>query len=272
MAKGKKANEESGTYLDYLGIGGDDVPVKGEGEKEGAGAEDQVAGLLKTIESLTSRVDAMQSRRAYGSMPAMAQTTAPTQPKLRDVTLEGLPSQADDPEGYASGLNARIGEAVNENMRALSVFNAETQALATQTAGRSDQLWSDFQDQYLTKLEKDLPDGVDALAYVEVAARGVAKKAARRGLNLDAYMYQTSEVFMEDVYAAAEKVLAPFREGTGKEGDGEGAGGDDDEVNRTGGIIGPGGTPGAKPKPDEDEDKGSLISDITEIQKKGGFY
>lgn len=277
MAKGKKTAKAKtepvdDSYLDYLGIGGDQE-VKGDGEGEegkGGGEDDKVASLLKTVDDLTSRIDNLQRDRRYPATPIQASPT-PTEPKLKEVTLDGLPDQAEHPEEYARGLNTRISETMRDNMRALSTHHAEVGALATQNAGRSEQLWDDFKTDYLPKLEEGLPEDMDATPYVEVAARSLAQKAVKRGLNLDVYMYQGG--FMEDVYDAAEKVLAPFRVGKG-EGEGE----DTDahptaaeaEAHRTGGIIGPGGAKTVKAP--EGEEKGGLISDLTEVQVKSGFF
>lgn len=285
MAKRKKAAEAEGeSYLDYLGIGGDGTIAggdgKGEGEGEGGGT-DEIAGLLKTVDALTSQVETMQKDRRYPAAPVVA-TVAPTEPKFKEVSLDGLPDQADNPEEWAKGLNSRMTETMRDNMRALSVYTAETEAAATRESGRSNQLWTDFQDTYLSRLEDGLPENMEATPYVEVVARNIATKAVRRGQNLDFYMYQGA--FAEDVFAETEKVLAPFRtlegEGEGEGGKGAGAGADnafnpgsgDTEVHRTGGIIGPAGTQGSDAAVVDDGKKGSLIDDISEVQRASGFF
>ncbi len=274
MAKGKKTEQVDESYLDYLGIGGEPPGESGEGEGEG-GDRDKVAALLKTVGDLTERIDGLQRERRYPAAPATVAMAAPVEPKLKEVTLDGLPDQVDHPEEYAKGLNTRISETMRDNMRLLSTHQAEVGALATHSAGRSDQLWEDFKEDYLPQLEAGLPEDMDATPYVEVAARGLAEKAVRRGQNLDVYMYQGG--FMEDVYDATDKVLAPFRASVdeGGEGEGEGGGGTgptaaEAEAHRTGGILG---SSGAKaPKAPNVEDTGGLISDLTEVQLKSGFY
>ncbi len=273
MAKGKKKAVETDSYLDYLGIGGDQsvsggtVTAEGEGESEGS----QVADLLKSIESLTARMDTMQTMAARPAPMAAAGPAAPVAPKLREIALDGLPDQMEHPDEWAKGLNSRINEVVTENIRALSVYNAETALQAGAQEGRSSQLWDDFQTQYMDKLEEGLPNGISASSYVEVAARDVAGKAKRRGLDLNAYMYQTSDTFMEDVFKAANKVLAPLRvsEGGEEEADTDGSVGEG-EVHRTGGIIGPGGVKDGKKGPTEETS--TLISDLQEVQIKTGFF
>ena len=282
MAKRKKAAEvESDSYLDYLGIGGDGTIAGGDGkgEGEGEGGDDKIAGLLKTVDALTSQVETMQKDRRYPAAPVVA-TVAPTEPKFKEVSLDGLPDQTEHPEEWAKGLNSRMTETMRDNMRALSVYTAETEAVATRESGRSNQLWTDFQDTYLSRLEEGLPENMEATPYVEVVARNIAAKAVRRGQNLDFYMYQGA--FAEDVFAETEKVLAPFRtlEGDGEAERGEGAGSDntfnpgdgDGEAHRTGGIIGPTVTQGGTAAVVDDGKKGSLIDDISEVQRASGFF
>lgn len=280
MAKAKKAAaapaEES--ILDALGIGGDPEPTeKPKVEGKGPDEADRIAALLTTIEGLTGRVDQMQGdfmRLASGSA---APITTPEAPKLAEMTLEGLPAQADDPEGFAKGLNSRMNETLQANMAALAKHQSDQQAATASTAARGDRLWADFQESYFEKLEKDLPDTVsDVTPYVETAAKTVAARAVRgvsdpaqKARMLDSLMYGTPTRFMEDVFNEAEKVLAPLRpvaEGEGGEGEGTSAG----AAHRTGGIEGT--TAGAKKKDTTQEEAGTLVGDIQAIQLKTGFF
>ncbi len=262
MTKAKKEKDEG--YLDFLGMG-DEEEEKGRGEPSQA---TQIAGLMKTIEGLSSTVDSLQHQVDYSRAAPAPTPTVPTEPQLREISFEGLPDQMENPEGYATALNTRMAEAVQYNMRALSDHSAAAQAARAQGEGRTEQLWEDFQAQYMDKLETNLPDGVDALPYIEVAAKAVAKKAQRRGLDLDAYMYQGA--FMKDVYAEADKVLKPFRGEEGEGGGEEHPTAEEAEAIRTGGIFGSGGV-GSEKGGEESEDKG-LISDLQEVQLKSGFY
>ncbi len=265
MAKGKKkdaAAEKDEGYLDFLGIS--EEKPKGEETSQA----DQISGLMKTIEGLATTVDTLQQQVTLGNQTPLQPTVAPTEPKLKAINFDGLPDQQDDPAGFATVLNTRMSEVLQENMRAMSEFNA---ASATATAAgetRTEQLWDDFQAQYMTKLETGLPEGLETLPYVEVAAKAVAKRAQRRGLDLDAYMFRGS--FMADVAVEAEKVLAPFRTKEGEPSKPAGPTAEEAEANRTGGIFGSTG-PGGEPPSGEDADKG-LISDLQEVQLKSGFY
>ncbi len=270
MTKAKKEKDES--YLDFLGVG-EEKPGEGEGEGgEKPTQDDQIAGLMKTIEGLSTTVDTLQQQVTRGAQAPAQAPVILSEPKLKDISFDGLPDQTENPEGFATALNARMSDTLRDNMRAMSEFNAAKTAAASAGETRTEQLWDDFQDQYMTKLELDLPKGMEALPYVEVAAKAVAKRAGRRGLDLDRYMYQGS--FMQDVFTEADKVLKPFR-GSG-EGKGEGEGEkhptpeEVEEANRTGGIFGTGGAgeTGGGEKPD----KSTLISDLQEIQKKSGFF
>ncbi len=261
MTKAKVEKDEG--YLDFLGMG-DEKEEKGEKAPDQA---EQIAGLMRTIEGLSSTVDNLQQRANMA--PAAVAPVVPTEPTFREVSFDDLPDQMSNPEGYASALNTRMAEAVQFNVRAMTQHQAVLAEAQAQGAGRTDQLWDDFQSQYMDKLETNLPEGVDPLPYVEVAAKAVAKRAQRRGVDMDTYMFRGS--FMQDVYAEADKVLKPIR------GEEEGADGEthptaaEAEAIRTGGIFGSGGA-GEVAEEAEDGEKGSLVSDIREIQMKSGFY
>ncbi len=269
MTKAKKEKDES--YLDFLGVS-EEKPgeeKKGEGEPT---TTDQIAGLMKTIEGLSSTVDTLQQQVTLGAQAPAQAPVIPSEPKLKDISFDGLPDQETDPAGFATALNTRMSDTLRDNMRAMTEHNAAKTAAASAGETRTEQLWDDFQNQYMTKLEVDLPKGMEALPYVEVAAKAVAKRAGRRGLDLDRYMYQGS--FMQDVFAEADKVLKPFRASGEGEGEGEGekrpTAEEAEEATRTGGIFGTGGAgePGGGEKPD----KSTLISDLQEIQTKSGFF
>ncbi len=276
MAKGKKAAkaavvEKDESYMDFLGMAGERI---GEEEEDKGGTPepsqaDQIAGLMKTIEGLATTVDTLQHQVSMGAQPAAQIVAAPTAPTLKEVSFKGLPDQTEDPEGFANQLNTRMTDTLRDNMRAMTEF--ETARTATANAGtqRTEQLWSDFQDQYMNKLDTDLPDGMTALPYVEVAAKNLATQAERRGVDLSAYMYRGT--FMADVYKEAEKVLAPFRKGEGGgEGGESGPTPEEIEATRTGGIFGSSGVEGAGGG--EKLDKSTLITDLQEVQLKTGFF
>ncbi len=269
MAKGKKkaaAAEKDESYLDFLGI---EAEAEGEGKEKDPSQADQIAGLMKTIEGLSSTVEGLEQR---ANMAPAAAPVAPVQlvePKMSEINLDGLPDQSEDPTAYANALTSRMTSTVNANMKAMGEYTAARNAEATEGTGKTEQLWDDFQSQYMEKLEVDLPKGVEALPYVEVAAKAVAKRAQRRGVDMDTYMFRGA--FMQDVFAEADKVLKPLRgESEGEEEGEQHPTAAEAEATRTGGIFGSAGA--GEGKGEEIEDKGSLISDLQEIQKKSGFY
>lgn len=281
MAKAKKVAAEPAeeNILDVLGIGGD--PKTNEEPMKKAATEpstdDRIATLLGTIEGLAGRVDQMQGdfmRLASGANPTPA---TPVAPKMAEITLDGLPDQAEDPEGYAKGLNSRMNETLQANMAALSAHQASEQATIAAGAERGNRLWEDFQSGYFEKLETDLPDTItDVTPYVEAAAKTVAAKAVRgvadpaqKARMLDSLMYGTPARFMEDVFNETERVLSPLRT-PAEEGAGEGPTPAEAVAHRTGGIEG--GAPGAKAAGGSQEEKSTLVGDIEAIQRATGFY
>ncbi len=276
VAAGEPAEE---SILDVLGIGGDsgsaNEPAKAPAQAEPT-TDDRIKTLLGTIEGLAGRVDQMQGDFMRLASGAPAAITAPIAPTMTEITLDGLPDQAEDPEGFTKGLNARMNESLKANITALTAHQASVAAAAAEQGARGNRLWSDFQESYFDRLEKDLPDTIkDVTPYVETAAKAVAAKAtvgvadpAQKARMVDSLMYGTPARFMEDVFTETERVLSPLRAMTGEEA--EAAKAAETDANRTGGIEG--GTGAAAAKGGGLAEQGTLVQDIEEIQRATGFY
>lgn len=196
-----------------------------------------------------------------------------TAPEASKVDMSGLPSAADDPDGFSKGLNERLGKAISESVGAITTHERAVAAQANERSSRTQGLWDEF-----TELHPELDDYQD---YVEVAATRVAKRAQRRGLDLDTYMFKGSDQFLSDVAEEANKIVKPLLEkGKGEEGNkgeegekGEGEKGEEG-ADRTGGIFGgldgqEGGGPSAEA---EGLKTDSLLKDLEDIQRKTGYY
>ncbi len=286
MAKKKSASASEGEgegILDILGIADPDTETTKKAADPGTAEGDRIKALLGTIEGLTNRVDQMQGDFMRLASGGAAQITVPDAPKMAEVSFDGLPDQADDPEGFAKGLNSRMNDTLAANMKALSDHQAANVSAQSASSARSDQLWSDFQSGYFDKLEADLPDTVsDVTPYVETAAKAVAAKAVRgisdpaqKARVLDNLMYGQPTRFMEDVFTEADRVLSPLRVKPEGEGEGDEKKGPTPEemadANRTGGIAGTRQVSVGK-KSEEEIKAGTMVGDIQDIQRATGFF
>ncbi len=285
MAKKKVEVDENAGILDILGIASEKV-VETKAPVAGEDTDTRIKALVGTIEGLSGRMEQMQGDFMRLATGGAGQIAAPAEPQMAEVTLDGLPDQAEDPEGFAKGLTSRMNDTLRANMKALAAHQSASAGASAATAARSDQLWSDFQSGYFEKLEADLPDTVsDVTPYVETAAKTVAAKAVRgisdpaqKARVLDNLMYGQPARFMEDVYKEADRVLGPLRTAPEGEGGEEGptpaqvaaANQQGAEANRTAVVGARSPSPGAK---SEDEIKaGTMVGDIQEIQRATGFF
>ncbi len=285
MARKKVEVDENEGILDVLGLTGEKKTAKAPDPTPGEDTDARIKALVGTIEGLNGRMEQMQGDFMRLATGGAAQITAPAAPQMAEVSFDGLPDQAEDPEGFAKGLNTRVNDTLRANMKALADHQSASAGASAASAARSDQLWSDFQSSYFDKLEADLPDTVsDVTPYVETAAKSVAAKAVRgisdpaqKARVLDNLMYGQPTRFMEDVYKEADRVLGPLR--TPSEGEGGEEGPTPEQVaaankggaaNRTAVVGARSPSPGAK---SEDEIKaGTMVGDIQEIQRATGFF
>lgn len=275
MAKKEKKDD---SILDYLNLGGE--PVKEEKvESKGGGdeggpktSEDTVLNLIKSVEGLSSRMNQMQDSMlgmATGRTGALPQ--APAEPKLQEIDFAGLPNPVEDLDGYQKGINERMTTTLQTNMRALSTHDRAVTAANDAVTQRGDNLWDTFQSRYYPELEKDLPEEVKKRlkSYAQAATTEVAARAQKKGVNLEAFMYGSSDLFLKEVFDETEAMLTPLRakpEGEDKEHPTP----EEIEAHRTGGILGESGMKSKKAS-GEDNDPG-MVSDIQELQKKGGYF
>lgn len=221
-------------------------------ETNKGGDEDRIAALTKQIGELQSQI----SRPVVVNVPPV--TAHVEQPQEPTVDYKGLPDPVQDPEGYAAALGQRLLAAAE----AKANYRQSRQAAVKNSQDERDALFNDFaaKPEYAS-IAKD-EDGV------EFAATKVLKRMQARKQDVQAYMFQQSDKFFEDVAKEYNEIF-----GEADEGDEPAASGRRDEpveVTRTGGI--PGGL-GSGSRPAARADKTSdLYTEVRAIQQKGGWY
>ncbi len=161
-----------------------------------------------------------------------------------------------DPEAYHSALETRIQSRIDS---AVSV-SERASADAAKSSGRIDALWNEFSATH--------PDHAENTKLTEFCATKVAEQADAKGLDLNTYMFTNSKQFFSDIVSEMNTML-PKPEEKKAEGDPKKA--EEDELNRTGGIFG-GLETGGSPSSGQEEVGGDLISDLTELQRKSGYF
>lgn len=205
----------------------------------------QISALEAQIGSLT------QANRALMMQAPQMQPQFQT-----EINLQGLPDSLTDPEGYAKELNGRIATALEQRQLAA---NWQQQQAGIQSKKLED-LWEDFQDAY--------PAYAGKFVGIEAVATKVAEKAARKGVDVNRYMFTHSDQFMKDVVSAYDKEFGkPVSEDEGA---------DDTEAEDTGSraaaVFG-GAVSGGKPSgEDEQVSSDDMFNDMKNWQLKSGFY
>lgn len=262
MAKAKQNKDED--ILRDLGI--NDEPDEGEGDGKVKKAKDD-----DPVAKLNARLDALEKEnqrlsRANASLMSATGSSQGTQPKPpekpKGVDLSGLPDPTEDPEKYHKALNERINSAMDAYGNYVQQSRQSQEQSEATRQERLSALWEDFSESH--------PELADKEDIVSFAAQNAVKRAQRKGLDVDKYMFVNSEVFFDDVTREVERVKKQFGDDqdTGKDKDQDE---DDLDTARTAGIFG-GQESGGKPNKGKGQDKpGSLIEELQAIQKKEGF-
>jgi hypothetical protein len=161
-----------------------------------------------------------------------------------------------DPEAYNLEINRRMDARIDQVVTSVSdKFKPQEN-----DNSRVDALWEEFAEEY-----EDYAEHQDR---VEFAATKVVQRASKKGVNLDAYMFTTSDQFFQDVTREMDKTFPkPVKEEPKLEQKGP----EDGEELRTGGIFG-GAESGGKPAAGAKDDGGDLLTDLQDLQKASGFF
>lgn len=257
------------SVLGHLGLGPERKNDAASADAERfARLEAQIAEISAQNKALTEQNSALLSSTVRNTVP-VNQSEPPKAPAL---DLSGLPDPMTDLEGYTKAMTERVNAFVSAREQAL-VTNIERN-LTTQNAqqadleGKADALWTAFDTKYGEKgWDSDL---------VEFAAAKVAQQAQAKGIDVQRYMFTTTDKYVDDVAKYLETIAPP------KAGEGEGEGEPPDpnadprsanpfENGRTAGVFG-GTESGGKPAKGKDEPATDLVTDLQNVQRAMGFY
>lgn len=235
----------------------------------------QIAELQRANEEIQRANMALLQNPSWGSQTEF-------QPQLEDPNKIELPDPAIDPAGY-SEANLRRLRIQNENDRRLREADDRKKKTVEEKAEA-------LQEAFAAKYP-ELALDQEKLDFVSVK---VAQDAQKRGVDVQRYMFLTTDKFLDDVAKRYVKVFgepepledddydieedrsnnlrreasASRRRNSRRRSRQE----DDDVVSRTSGIFG-GNESGGRPGRARDDDRGpDMIDDLHAIQRKTGFF
>jgi hypothetical protein len=244
-------------------------------------SDDRYDQLAKQLADLQNRL--VESERA--NMALLSNPNWQSQSNEQVVDLDPnkveLPDPALDPNGYDKALAERNRIRADNDRRREAADNRKKQDINEKV----EDLWDAFAEKY--------PDMADDKERIDFVSTQIARQAAKRGVNVERYMFLTRDKFLDDVAAkyidvfgdpsgegeddkfedAPRSNRALSRSNSGRRSNNRNRQ-EDEYVGRTGGIFG-GNESGGRPSRgrDADEESGpSMIDDIYAIQRKSGFF
>ncbi len=243
-------SDDSG-ILEHFGI----EPVEEKNETKKAEPSTEVDALVARLDRLEQDNRTLQqSNLALMSAPKPVYDPGP--PPIVEPVQADLPDPVSDPAAYNAEINRRMDARID------SVVASVTQQFETKQQGTSrvDALWDEFAESHSEYAENQ--------DRVEFAATKVVQRAQKKGVNLDTYMFTTSDQFFSDVTKEMDKT---FPKADPKPAEGDPKPPEDGEELRTGGIFG-GAESGSKPAASEKDTGGDLLTDLQDLQKASGFF
>lgn len=171
------------------------------------------------------------------------------------VDLKDMPDPATEMDAYNRELAIRVNAAVQAQAQ------AATDRLNQQWERRSatDKLWSGFREKH--------PEWAKYEPLVETVAKRVVSEADARGVDLQRYMFQNSELFYTDLDKALKASYGKLIADSDGEFEDEDEAGDD---NRTSGLSGQPSTSTAGKK--QAKQVPTMLEDLGKIQRSMGIY
>lgn len=253
MAKKNRTSAEDVLRMMYpdLKTSDDDTPPKVEEKKEDPATT--IAQLQARIDQLQGIVSTSTGRTAA---PIAKQDPVPMAP-VHDYSK--APDPAVDPKGYAAFVLEESRKDVEYEKQLFLYQQRQAKTQGDRVSG----LWQDFTENYEIYAKDQ--------TKVEVAATRVAERARAKGIDVDTYMYGTSDQFMKDVVKEIDKLWPDYATKAASAGDEDDD--DDDEDNRAS-FVSPQGAASGKPAPKgEQQGKyGALGQAIIDWQTQTGMH
>lgn len=279
MITRKKKTDEFATPDNMFGPPVAEVFEDNDHNEDGDGGGDKNDALAKQLADLQNQMAELQrANMALLATPQSfnnADTFTPADPNK--ITL---PDPALDPDGFDKAVAER-NQVRYDNTRRKEETERRRNADVEE---KVEDLWNSFGEKY--------PDMAEDKDKIDFVSTKLAKQAAKRGIDVQRYMFVTRDKFLDDVADEYVKVFgepesndeenfepaprsrraaadpSPRRRSNNRNRS------EDEHVGRTAGVFG-GTESGGRPSRgrDADEDNGpSMIDDIQALQRKTGFF
>lgn len=248
----------------FTALGVDDPTEKGKKDAPPQ-SSDEVTALKAQLEELNRRLTEGEDAR-LALITNQVKVEAPDNtPKAPVVDLKGLPDPLTETEAYNTALAERVSAAIAQGN---AQFHAQ-QRQAASYENNADALFEDFSEKYPL-----YSDNEDRIAFV---AQKVAQRAQSRNIDVQKYMFVTSDKFFRDVVKEYDGIFGkPVEESDEDEGENE-----DTRVINTKNIPAedddgrdtsiPGGqAPGQRVNTQLKQ--GDMIKDLADLQRASGFF
>lgn len=244
------------------------------GKRQPEKKEPTVKELMERLGQLEARNQEYERERDYESTrPIVVQAPQP-QPEIKEPTLDlkGLPDPVAQPEAYAEVIAQRTIKYQNDMQ---DYRTRKSGAAKPQAGGDFDALWEDFVEKNPAYAEND--------ARTRFAVGEVAKKLAKKGVDMNRYLFTRSERFFKDVTDEYDKVFGKpvteddldleDRPDQSKGRRSQRASSDDDgDDGRAATILGGGDNPSGTREGPPTPKPGDFIKDLTDMQRKSGYF
>lgn len=277
----KAATPAAGDIFEHFaahnpGYSEEEAPTRASNDRGG----DQLSTLLARIEGLERQnQELMDFQRRVSLAPARhSEAPSPRQEEEAPANLDlsGMPDPIEKVAEYNAELSRRVAAYVQLRERAAS----KTANAGRRSEETAEQLWSDFSTKY--------PEWAKHKDLVGVMATKVARKAAAKGINTEAYMGAASDLFFKDVISELEasgysrliqrddeeedEVEEDFiPEAPQNRGPAKARNVEEEDDGRTAGIFG-GQESGGRPVKGAQSGKTDMLQDLRDIQSRTGFF
>lgn len=173
-----------------------DAMNAGETQETERAAEPTLAELYEKIGAMNAELASLKERENLMLQPVPAAPAALTPPK--PLSFDGLPDPVTDKEGYARALADRIAGHQKETLD----YENRVRSDATSHEDRVQEVFEDIATRH-----PELADDNEKLDFIMTR---VVKRAMKRGIDKDRYVFGQRDRFIADVKSEYEKTFGPL--------------------------------------------------------------
>ncbi len=224
-------------------------------------ANSDLSSAMARIDALQAQLDRVSAENlALLSKPVTIMDPTPAPKPVVDLT--NLPDPLHEGEKYAATLQSRIQAGLDATVATTTARLQSNETLNKQV----EQLWEDFGKKY--------PQFADRSDLAEFAAQKVIVRAQEQGIDTNAYMFRTRDRFLDDVAGYLKDLVPAPSDSAQSDNNSAQSDADTSDVETASVFDGTSAfAPGSGKSSGEGVEKlGSLRSDLTNMQRRMGYY